>query len=205
LLKVEQFLVGEMANFTYLLIDELNRSCILVDPSWDLEVIFDYLKKNSLQIKFIINTHSHFDHTLGNEQVAKVTGAKIMQHKNSPLYKDTELVDGDYISFGNSKINIIHTPGHSKDSICLILDNRIILTGDTIFVGSCGRLDLPGGSANEMFDSIYGKLIKLDDRLVVLPGHHYGSKKTSSLQNEKETNFVFKFKNKQDFVSFMKT
>src|SRR3712207_4272851 len=104
-----------MANFTYLLIDELNRSCILVDPSWDLEVIFDYLKKNSLQIKFIINTHSHFDHTLGNEQVAKVTGAKIMQYKNSPLYKDTELEDGDRISFGNSKINIIHTPGHSKD------------------------------------------------------------------------------------------
>jgi hydroxyacylglutathione hydrolase len=205
LLKVEQFLVGEMANFTYLLIDELNRSCILVDPSWDLEVIFDYLKKNSLQVKFIINTHSHFDHTVGNEQVAKVTGAKIMQHKNSPLYKDTELEDGDHISFGNSKINIIHTPGHSKDSICLILDNRIILTGDTIFVGSCGRLDLPGGSANEMFDSIYGKLFKLDDRLVVLPGHHYGSKKTSSLQNEKETNFVFKFKSKQDFLSFMKT
>lgn len=205
MLKVEQFLVGEMANFTYLLIDELNKSCILVDPSWDLEVIFDYLKKNSLQIKFIINTHSHFDHTVGNEQVAKVTGAKIMQHKNSPLYKDTELEDGDHISFDNSNINIIHTPGHSKDSICLILDDRIILTGDTIFVGSCGRLDLPGGSANEMFDSIYGKLIKLDDRLVVLPGHHYGSKKTSSLQNEKETNFVFKFKNKQDFLSFMKT
>lgn len=205
MLKVEQFLVGEMANFTYLLIDDLNRSCILVDPSWDLEVIFDYLKKNSLQIKFIINTHSHFDHTLGNEQVAKVTGAKIMQHKNSPLYKDTELEDGEYISFGNSKINIIHTPGHSKDSICLILDNRIIITGDTIFVGSCGRLDLPGGSANEMFDSIHGKLIKLDDKLVVLPGHHYGSKKTSSLQNEKETNFVFKFKNREDFLSFMKT
>ncbi len=194
-----------MANFTYLLIDETNRSCIIVDPSWDLEVIFDYLKKNSLQTKFIINTHSHFDHTVGNEQMAKVTHAKIMQHKSSPLPKDIELEEGDQISFGTSKINIIHTPGHSKDSICLIIDDKIIITGDTIFVGSCGRLDLPGGSANEMYDSIYGKLIKLDDKLVVLPGHHYGSKKTSLLQNEKETNFVFKFKNKEEFLSFMKT
>jgi len=202
-LKVEQFLVGEMANFTYLLIDEKNNSCIIVDPSWDLEVIFEYIKKNALKINFIINTHSHFDHTIGNEQVAKLTGAKIMQHTSSPLHKDSALEDGDRITFGNSTIDIIHTPGHSKDSICLILDNKMILTGDTIFVGSCGRLDLPGGSASEMFDSIYGKLINLDSELVVLPGHHYGSKKTSSIREEKENNFVFKFKNKNEFLSFM--
>lgn len=192
-----------MANFTYLLIDEKNNSCIIVDPSWDLEVIFEYIKKNALKINFIINTHSHFDHTFGNEQVAKLTGAKIMQHTSSPLHKDSALEDGDQISFGNSTIDIIHTPGHSKDSICLILDDKMILTGDTIFVGSCGRLDLPGGSASEMFDSIYGKLINLDGELVVLPGHHYGSKKTSSIREEKENNFVFKFKNKDEFLSFM--
>lgn len=192
-----------MANFTYLLIDEKNNSCIIVDPSWDLEVIFEYIKKNALKINFIINTHSHFDHTIGNEQVAKLTGAKIMQHTSSPLHKDSVLEDGDRITFGNSTIDIIHTPGHSKDSICLILDNKMILTGDTIFVGSCGRLDLPGGSASEMFDSIYGKLINLDSELVVLPGHHYGSKKTSSIREEKENNFVFKFKNKNEFLSFM--
>ncbi len=192
-----------MANFTYLLIDEKNNSCIIVDPSWDLEVIFEYIKKNALKINFIINTHSHFDHTIGNEQVAKLTGAKIMQHTSSPLHKDSALEDGDRITFGNSTIDIIHTPGHSKDSICLILDNKMILTGDTIFVGSCGRLDLPGGSASEMFDSIYGKLINLDSELVVLPGHHYGSKKTSSIREEKENNFVFKFKNKNEFLSFM--
>lgn len=192
-----------MANFTYLLIDEKNNSCIIVDPSWDLEVIFEYIKKNALKINFIINTHSHFDHTIGNEQVAKLTGAKIMQHTSSPLHKDSALEDGYRITFGNSTIDIIHTPGHSKDSICLILDNKMILTGDTIFVGSCGRLDLPGGSASEMFDSIYGKLINLDSELVVLPGHHYGSKKTSSIREEKENNFVFKFKNKNEFLSFM--
>ncbi|HEX5905188.1 MAG TPA: MBL fold metallo-hydrolase [Candidatus Nitrosocosmicus sp.] len=193
-----------MANFTYLLVDEINQTCIIVDPSWDLEIIFEYLKKNNLQIKFIINTHSHFDHTIGNEQVAKFTGAEIMQHKNSPLDKDKALEDGDRIKFGNSAIDVIYTPGHSKDSICLIVDDEMIITGDTIFVGSCGRLDLPGGSASEMFDSIYGKLSKLDGKLIVLPGHHYGSKKTSSIKDEKENNFVFKFKNKEEFLRFMK-
>ena len=202
-MKVEQFLVGEMANFTYLLVDDKNNACIIIDPSWDLEVIFEYLKKNNLQIKFIINTHSHFDHTIGNDQVAKFTGAKIMQHKNSPLHKDKILDDGDQIEFGDSIIDIIYTPGHSKDSICLIVDDKIILTGDAIFVGSCGRLDLPGGSASEMFESIYGRLNKLDGKLIVLPGHHYGSKKTSSIKDEKENNFVFKFKNKDEFLTFM--
>jgi len=204
-LKIEQFLVGEMANFTYLLIDEINNSCIIVDPSWDLDTIFEYIKKNNLQIKFIINTHSHFDHTLGNEQVVQVTGAKIMQHRNSPLHKDKILEDGDRIEFGSSIIDVIYTPGHTKDSICLIVDNEIILTGDTIFVGSCGRLDLPGGSASEMFDSIYGKLSNLDEKLIVYPGHHYGSKKTSSMRDEKQNNFVFKFRSKEEFLSFMNT
>ena len=192
-----------MANFTYLIIDEKNNECIIVDPSWDLETIYEYIKKNNLQFNFIINTHSHFDHTIGNEQVAKLTGAKIMQHTSSPLLKDKALEDGDRITFGSSSIDIVHTPGHSKDSICLILDNKMILTGDTIFVGSCGRLDLPGGSASEMFDSIYGKLVNLDGELVVLPGHHYGSKKTSTIKEEKVNNFVFKFKNKDEFLSFM--
>ncbi|HKR72880.1 MAG TPA: MBL fold metallo-hydrolase [Candidatus Nitrosocosmicus sp.] len=200
---MEQFLVGEMANFTYLIIDEKNNECIIVDPSWNLETIYEYLKKNNLQINFIINTHSHFDHTIGNEQVAKLTGAKIMQHISSPLLKDKALEDGERITFGSSSIDIVHTPGHSKDSICLILDNKVILTGDTIFVGSCGRLDLPGGSASEMFDSIYGKLVNLDGELVVLPGHHYGSKKTSTIKEEKVNNFVFKFKNKDEFLNFM--
>jgi hydroxyacylglutathione hydrolase len=202
-LKVEQFLVGEMANFTYLLVDEINNSCIIVDPSWDLEVIFEYLKKNNLQTKFIINTHSHFDHTTGNEKVSKLTGAKIMQHKNSALYKDKILEDGDRIEFGSSTIDVVYTPGHSKDSICLIVDDKMILTGDTIFVGSCGRLDLPGGSASEMFESIYGKLSNVDEKLIVFPGHHYGSKKTSTIKDEKLNNFVFKFKNKEEFLSFM--
>ncbi|MBA3976640.1 MAG: MBL fold metallo-hydrolase [Nitrosopumilus sp.] len=202
-MKIEQFLVGQMDNFSYAIIDEKNRKSIIVDPSWDLEAIFDFLGKNKIEITFIINTHSHFDHVLGNDQVVKRTCAKIIQHKRSPLKKDIEVNDGESIKFGDSEIKIIHTPGHSGDSICLIIDDKMLLTGDTLFVGSCGRLDLQGSDPNEMYYSIYNKLINLDGNLIVYPGHHYGNTKTSTLGKEKSTNFVFKFHNIQDFLNFM--
>lgn len=192
-----------MANFTYIIVDEKNKDSIIVDPSWNLENIFDYLNKNSLSNRYIINTHTHFDHIFGNEQVKSTTGAKVIQHKSSPLEKDIEVNDGEIIEFGDSKIKIIHTPGHSKDSICLIIDDKVMLTGDTVFVGSCGRLDLPGGNSHEMFNSIYSKLVNLDRNLTILPGHHYGSSKTSTLKNEIESNFVFKFKDEDEFLRFM--
>lgn len=203
MVKIEQFLVGQMANFTYIIVDEKNKNSIIVDPSWNLEVIFDFLKKNKLNNTFVINTHSHFDHVYGNDQVVEVTGAKIIQHKASPLKKDIEVNDGEVIRFGESSIKTIHTPGHSGDSICLVIDNKIILTGDTLFVGNCGRLDLPGSDPNEMYYSIYNKLINLDDSLVVYPGHHYGNTKTSTLGNEKKSSFVFKFHDRGEFLRFM--
>jgi hydroxyacylglutathione hydrolase len=203
MVKIEQFLVGEMDNFTYIIIDEKNRNSIIVDPSWDLEIIFDFLNKNKLDNKFIINTHSHFDHVLGNEQVVKTTGAKIIQHKASPLKKDIEVNDDESIKFGDSQIKIIHTPGHSGDSICLVINDKIILTGDTLFVGSCGRIDLPGSDPVQMYYSIYNKLINLDENLIVYPGHHYGSTKTSTLRDEKKSNFVFKFHNSEEFLRYM--
>lgn len=203
MVKIEQFLVGKMDNFTYAIIDETNRKAIIVDPSWDLEIIFDFLEKNWMENTFIINTHSHFDHVVGNDQVVKRTGAKIIQHKSSPLRKDIEVDDGESIRFGESEIKIIHTPGHSGDSICLIIDDKILLTGDTLFVGSCGRLDLQGSDPNEMYNSVYDKLIGLDGNLIVYPGHHYGSTKTSTLGKEKSTNIVFKFHSRQEFLNFM--
>ena len=204
-LKIEQFLVGEMDNFTYLIIDEKTKKSIIVDPSWELEKIFDYLKKININNEFIINTHSHFDHVIGNDKVVKITGAKIIQHKLSPLKKDIEVHDNQSIKFEEINIKIIHTPGHSQDSICLIIDDKIILTGDTLFVGSCGRVDLPGSNPDDMYYSIYNRIGNLDENLIVYPGHHYGSTKTSTLREEKKSNFVFKFHNKEEFLRYMTT
>jgi hydroxyacylglutathione hydrolase len=87
----------------------------------------------------------------------------------------------------------------------LVINDKIILTGDTLFVGSCGRIDLPGSDPVQMYYSIYNKLINLDENLIVYPGHHYGSTKTSTLRDEKKSNFVFKFHNREEFLRYMNT
>jgi hydroxyacylglutathione hydrolase len=198
-----QIPVGQMANFTYIVADEDSGDAAIIDPSWDLDDVFHALKKNGLKAKYVINTHTHFDHVLGNEQVAEVTGAKIIQHENSKLQKDVAVKDGDTIEVGSIKLKVMHTPGHSKDSMCLIVDNQLIFTGDTLFVGNCGRTDLPGSDPAEMYHSLFDKLAGLDEKLVVYPGHNYGSTPTSTVGNEKKTNYVLQPRSKQEFLGFM--
>lgn len=202
-LKIEQIQVGQMANFTYLVIDEEEKEIAIIDPSWDLDKIFEIIKRNSYSVKFIINTHTHFDHVLGNEQVLAITNCQIVQHENSMDRHDIAVKDGDRIRVGNILIDILHTPGHSKDSICLIVDSKIIFTGDTLFVGNCGRIDLPGGNVNEMYDSLLRRIIKLNDELIIYPGHNYGMKTVSTIGEEKNTNYVLAPRTLQEFIQFM--
>jgi hydroxyacylglutathione hydrolase len=200
---VLQIKVGQMANFTYIVADEENGEAAIIDPSWDLDKIFQTLKKNNWRAKYIINTHTHFDHVIGNEQVAELTAAKIVQHKNSQLEKDIAVSDGDTIEIGHIRLRVLYTPGHSKDSICLILDDQFILTGDTLFVGNCGRVDLPGSDAKEMYDSLFNRLAKLDENLVVYPGHNYGPTSMSTIGHEKKTNYVLQPRSKQEFFQLL--
>ncbi|MFY9873365.1 MAG: MBL fold metallo-hydrolase [Candidatus Nitrosopolaris sp.] len=202
-LKIVQIPVGQMANFTYILTDENSGESAVIDPSWELEKIFAILEKNGWKVKYIINTHTHFDHILGNEQVAAVTGAKIIQHKDSTETYDIPVEDGQIIQVGKIMIRIVHTPGHSKDSMSLVVNNELVLTGDTLFVGNCGRVDLPGSDASEMYDSLFEKIAKLEESLVVYPGHDYGSKKTSTIGEEKRTSTVLKARSRADFVRYM--
>jgi len=199
---VKQIPVGSMANFTYVIADEKSKLAAVIDPSWDLEKVLNALKTNELKVKYIINTHTHFDHVLGNEQLAALTDAEIIMHKNSQLDKDIAVDDGDTIDLGNISMKVMYTPGHSKDSICLLAENKLF-TGDTLFVGSCGRVDLPGGSASELYDSLFGKLVKLDDKIEVYPGHDYGSKPFSTIGDEKKSNYVLKPRTKEEFLQFM--
>jgi hydroxyacylglutathione hydrolase len=202
-MKVMQFLVGQMANFTYILVDEETGKAALIDPSWNLEKVFYTLKKNSWKLEYIINTHSHFDHVLGNEQVSAATGAKIIQHKSSPLEKQIQVDDGETIKLGKIAIRVLHTPGHSKDSICLIANGKLVFTGDTLFIGNCGRTDLPGSDPVEMYDSLLNKVATLDESLIVYPGHDYGPTPTSTINAEKKTNYVLQPRSKKDFLAFM--
>lgn len=201
-MKVHQIEVGNMQNFTYILEDEDTGESIILDPSWNLDEIQKVITRYDIKVKYIVNTHHHFDHTLGNEAMAKETEAKILQHESSTLKHDIMLVDEQKIKFGNSQLTVFHTPGHSKDSICLVGDGKIF-TGDTLFVGNCGRVDLPGGSAQELYHSLFDILYKMDESLVLYPGHNYGSTPISTLANEKKSNFVLQKRSEQEFVELM--
>ncbi|NOQ44388.1 MAG: MBL fold metallo-hydrolase [Nitrosopumilus sp.] len=201
-MKVHQILVGSMQNFAYVVEDDDTDEAIVIDPSWDLDKIEQIITRNNLKIKYIVNTHHHFDHTLGNEAMAKSTEAKIIQHEESDLQNDITVKDGDVINFGNSELRIVHTPGHSKDSICLIGDGKIF-SGDTLFVGNCGRIDLPGGSAKELYHSLFDVLYSLDDNLTLYPGHNYGPSAISTIGKEKTTNLVMQRRTEKEFLDMM--
>ena len=201
-MKVHQIQVGSMANYTYVVEDDETNEGIVIDPSWDLDKIEQVITRNSLKIKYIVNTHHHFDHTSGNEALAKSTGAKIIQHEESELQNDKTVKDGDVITFGNSELRVLHTPGHSRDSICLIGDGKIF-SGDTLFVGNCGRIDLPGGSAKDLYHSLFDVLYSLDDDLTLYSGHNYGSSSVSTIGKEKATNMVMQKRPEQQFLDMM--
>ncbi len=201
-MKVHQLEVGNMQNFTYVLEDEDTREAVIIDPSWDLDLVIETLERNALKVKYVINTHHHFDHTIGNDAIVKYTKSKILQHESSTLKNDMRLTNGEKIKFGNSELTVMHTPGHSKDSICLVGDGKIF-SGDALFVGNCGRVDLPGGSAIELYHSLFDIIYKLDANLMLYPGHNYGTSPNSTIGKEKKTNFVLQPRTEEEFVNFM--
>ena len=199
---IVQIPVGNMQNFSYIIYDEHDKVGVVIDPSWELEKIFDFLEKNKISAKYIINTHTHFDHVLGNDQVAEITKAPIIQHEKSTIKKHRSVREGEIINIGKMELEVLYTPGHSEDSICLIVNKESIVTGDTLFVGNIGRVDLPGSSPDNMYDSL-SRVSKLEGSLVVYPGHNYGITPTSTILNERTNNPMLNFKSKEAFLKYM--
>jgi len=173
---VMRFPVGWLSTNCYLVGCKETREAVIIDPGMEsmreAEPILDFIKQNSLQVKFIINTHGHPDHTAGNELMKHATGAPVLIHENHPasVKANRTLRDGDVIPVGTIKLVVMHTPGHTKDGICLLGD-EVVFTGDTLFAGSVGRTDFPGGSFEELMRSIRTKLMCLPDSFKVYPGH----------------------------------
>lgn len=190
-------------NFSYLIADDGTREAAVVDPGYNSEVIVDIIRSQKLHLKYVINTHHHLDHIGDNGVLKKIFGSKVVAHKLSQVEKDVEVDDGDIITVGTLSIRVIHTPGHTPDSICLLVGDKL-LTGDTLFVGECGRTDLPGGSSKELYSSLFDKLAKLDDNIEVYPGHDYGPRPNSTIGTEKITNYVLKKRSLQEFIEFMR-
>lgn len=189
-------------NFSYVAADEASKEAAIIDPSFNVDAIVALVKDYGFKVKYVINTHHHSDHTVGNQEIRSAFGAKLVAHQLSSVHKDVSVVDGDVIRLGKVAIRVIHTPGHTSDSICLLIDGKL-LTGDTLFVGECGRTDLPDGNSGSMYDSLFHKLMQLDDDIEVYPGHDYGSKAHSTIGEERRTNYTLRTRTLEEFLEFM--
>lgn len=190
-------------NFSYILADEATREAAVVDSSFNVDAISRLVEGEGLRLLYVISTHGHSDHTAGNQELRRVFGAKSVAHQLSRSPVDVKVGDGDVLDVGGVRVRVIHTPGHTPDSICLLVDGKKLLTGDTLFVGECGRTDMPGGNSRSLYDSLFNKLMKLDDGVEVYPGHDYGAKPISSIAEEKRSNYVLQPRSVEEFVEFM--
>nr|MDO8133766.1 MBL fold metallo-hydrolase [Candidatus Njordarchaeum guaymaensis] len=196
---------SESDNFSYVVGDKESGLAAVVDPSFNPKLVLDLVTENNLKLIYIINTHGHFDHAASNERLRSSTGAKIVAHESSDVRKDVAVKDGEIIKLNGVKIKVIYTPGHSPDGISLLVEDKLLLTGDTLFVGECGRTDIPGGDPKKLYESLFNKLMKLDDSVEVYPGHDYGVKPNSTIGYEKKNNYTLKPRSKEEFVKFMAT
>jgi glyoxylase-like metal-dependent hydrolase (beta-lactamase superfamily II) len=190
-------------NFSYIIADESSGEAAVVDSSYNADELIKILKTEKFQLKYVINTHGHSDHTAGNIELTSIFGAKLVSHKLSKVPHDILVDEGDELYVGKISIKIIYTPGHATDSICLLIDNQKLLTGDTLFVGECGRTDFPGGNSKSMYESLFSKLTNLNDDIEVYPGHDYGLKPSSTIGEEKKSNYTLKPRSLKDFLEFM--
>jgi hydroxyacylglutathione hydrolase len=189
-MKIIKLEVGNLGTNCYIIYCETSREAAIVDAGGNADEIMRLVRQEKLLVKYIINTHGHADHIMGLAEVKAATGAPVLIHeaddemltnaalnlsgfmgaKISAAAADQTLVAGDVIEFGTVKLTVRHTPGHTPGGICLVGEG-IVLSGDTLFAESIGRTDFPGGSYQQLIDSIQEQLMTLPDDTKVLPGH----------------------------------
>jgi hydroxyacylglutathione hydrolase len=196
-MAIEQLRVGG-DNFSYLIYCEGTGKAAIVDPGMNASKALDIITGKYLELLFIINTHGHDDHTADNGRVKKAhPNARIIANEGA---YDKNVEYDDEIMLGDVLMRFILTPGHTPGGICIIVDDKVIITGDTLFIGNCGRTDLPGGSDEQMFSSLKDKIGRLPDELIVYPGHDYGSKPADTLGGQKKENPTMAVKTLDEFL-----
>jgi hydroxyacylglutathione hydrolase len=216
----EQFYLGCLAHASYMLASE--GEAVVVDPQRDVDLYVKAAEQHGLAIRHIFETHLHADFVSGHQELAARTGAKIyMGSQAGATFPHVAVGDGFELKFGNASIRVLETPGHTAESICLVVtDNEksaepwAVLTGDTLFIGDVGRPDLsprhtPAQLAGLLFDSLHEKLLALPDKTLVYPAHGAGSlcgknmraERSSTIGTERLTNYALQIKNREEFVA----
>jgi glyoxylase-like metal-dependent hydrolase (beta-lactamase superfamily II) len=217
-LYFRQIEMGPMQNYVYLIGSTETRKTAVVDAAWEIDEILRLAAQDGMEITHAFVTHTHPDHVGGSFAGMEIQGvtelltkckAKVVVHKaEAEFLKSLSASDliktesGDKIDVGGVQIQLLHTPGHTPGSQCFLVDNRIV-SGDTLFIGSCGRVDLPGSNPEQMYYSLTQKLMALPDDTILFPGHNYSDRPTSTMGQEKQSNPYFRFHSLKQFLGAM--
>ncbi|MEH6583886.1 MAG: MBL fold metallo-hydrolase [Halioglobus sp.] len=184
------------------------ESCIavVIDPEiHQLERYLGLAAQDGLRIRYLLDTHTHADHFSAADELAVELQAPVIMHRASPApYVNMAVDDGEIINVGKLALNIMHTPGHTADSLCVRVEDRVF-TGDTLLIGGTGRTDLPSGDAGQLYDSLFGKLLQLDPETRVYPAHIYGDREFTTIAEELRTNKRLQATDKAEFVEMMQS
>ncbi|MBI1747072.1 MAG: MBL fold metallo-hydrolase [Acidobacteria bacterium] len=211
----------QMANFVYLIGDLQTRECVMVDPAWDVSSLLDLAALDQMKPIGALVTHYHPDHVGGSLFGYNIAGvANLMERVPVKVHVNKEEADGlkvitglsendlvrhesgDSLEIGSLKITFIHTPGHTPGSQCFLVDQRLV-SGDTLFINGCGRVDLPGSDPVQMYESLTGKLAKLPDDVALYPGHNYADRPASTIGQEKQSNYCLRVPTLDKWLSLM--
>ena len=219
---VADLIAGQMANFVYLVGDDETRECMVVDPAWDIAGILDVVQRDDLTLIGALVTHYHPDHVGGEIFGHSIQGLAELQSlapvkcyvnveeadgvKLITGLSDSDIVEvrgGDKLRIGGVPLTFLHTPGHTPGSHCFLVGDSLV-SGDTLFIGACGRVDLPGGDAEQLYHSLTQVLAKLPDSTALYPGHNYAARPVSSIGEEKRHNPYMRIPSLDEWRSLMR-
>jgi glyoxylase-like metal-dependent hydrolase (beta-lactamase superfamily II) len=210
----------QMVNFTYLVGDRESGEAVAIDPAYDIPGLLDVLAADDMRLTGALATHYHPDHVGGDMMGHQINGvAELLAQQPVPIHVQadeapwvqrvtgvaaSDLVQhgsGDVVEAGGVRIELIHTPGHTPGSQCFFVDGRYLVSGDTLFLEGCGRTDLPGGDAAQLYESLTQKLARVPDDAILFPGHLYSPEPSASMGETRAMNFVFKPRNAQQWLA----
>lgn len=202
-LVFEQLKLGPMENFHYVFGSRAAGQTAIVDPGFEPRRLLETAQSGGMEVSHIVLTHSHRDHIAALSQVRKAVDADLVAHPDSQLDPDILAEDGATLEIAGVEVTAHHTPGHAPDHVAYVVGGEKLLTGDALFIGDCGRVDLPGSDVEAMWHTLMDVIPSLDPELEVYPGHDYGPEPHRSLATELEENFTLEKRDLDAFKAFM--